>query len=512
MAGGRRARSLPGDPFTLRHFAAWAGRLILDTEEAWVLQPFQELFFGDLFERRPDGLPLFNECWQVVPEGNGKTTSIAGLSLYHIRFRRSGRVPWAASARDQAELGYSQAAGFVERSPSLRGQFKCLEGYRRIRCDEMGSRIQVFAADERTGDGIIPTLPICDELHRHKNLGLYRTWSGKLEKRGGQLVAISTAGEPGSEFEETREAIRQGAIEVERDGCFLRAVSPGIVLHEYAVPDDGDVEDLELVKEANPFSAITVETLRAKRAKPTMTAQHWARFTCNVPTRDVRSAITEGEWAKARTDERIPEGSSIWAGLDVAFKWDTTALVPLLPAARDRMLFGPATILEPPRDGSSLDPHLVEEALITLHELTPIDTLVMDASRAEQLAAWAEEELGCRVIDRQQTNTLAAVDYERFMGWLRQDWLAHSGDPGLARHVLNAIARMLPGGQTRFDRPVQSRRSSGQQDRRVIDGLTAASMVLSTAVAELFPDDEEESLAAFVFDPVAAAREAREAA
>jgi phage terminase large subunit-like protein len=72
------------------------------------------------------------------------------------------------------------------------------------------SRIQIFAADASTGDGVIPTLALVDELHRHKTLGLYRTWGEAGEARR-QMIVISTAGEPGSEFEETRERMRQSA-------------------------------------------------------------------------------------------------------------------------------------------------------------------------------------------------------------------------------------------------------------------------------------------------------------
>ena len=64
--------------------------------------------------------------------------------------------------------------------------------------------IQIFAADAGHGDGVIPTLAVIDEPHRQDNMDLYLTWSGKLGKRAGQLLLISTAGEPGSEFEETR--------------------------------------------------------------------------------------------------------------------------------------------------------------------------------------------------------------------------------------------------------------------------------------------------------------------
>jgi hypothetical protein len=50
----------------------------------------------------------------------------------------------------------------------------------------------------------------------------------------------------------------------------------------------------------------------------------------------------------------------------------------------------------------------------------------------------------------------------------------------MTRHALNAIARPLPQGDSRFDRPSQTRMSS-EQDRRVIDALTAAAMVHSLA-------------------------------
>jgi phage terminase large subunit-like protein len=119
-------------------------------------------------------------------------------------------IPIAASSREQAEIMYRQAEGLVSRSPELRPRFRAYDGYRRIKCLRTGGRIQVFAADDRTGDGIIPGgLALVDELHRHRDLKLYRTWRGKLEKRGAQLIAISTAGEPGGEFEETRDRIKK---------------------------------------------------------------------------------------------------------------------------------------------------------------------------------------------------------------------------------------------------------------------------------------------------------------
>jgi phage terminase large subunit-like protein len=492
----------PGDPFTIEHFREWAHELILDTGEPWTLEPFQEAFVADVF----DGVP---ECWLVVPEGNGKTTLVAGLALYHCEFRLMASVPVAASSREQAEIMYRQAEGFVLRSPRLyevvhspiqeaKGKnkvevprFQCLEGYRRINHFQ-GGRIQVFAADDRTGDGVIPSLGIIDELHRHRDLSLYRTWAGKLLKRGGQIVTISTAGEPGSEFENTRERIRQDAADLQREETFVRAYSGKVVLHEWAVPEKGDTDDVALVKRANPFSGVSETDLEAKRTSPTMTLAHWRRFVCNLPTRSENAAIQESEWFAAETEDRIPAGQSIDLGMDVAWKWDTTALVPYWHRDAEYRLFGVPQILTPPRDGTSLDPNEVERALVEIHDRNPIQTVVMDVSRAEQLGTWMEQEFGCTVIDRAQTNMFAVEDFDRFMEALRAGWLKHPGDQEFTRHVLNAVARVLPHGDARFDRPSQTRNSS-DQDRRVIDALTAAAMVHSLISAK--PPEKEPMLA-----------------
>jgi phage terminase large subunit-like protein len=483
----------PGDPFTPEHFADWATGLILDTGEPWQLESFQLSFVADIFAGYP-------ECWLVVPEGNGKTTLLAGIALYHCEYRPHASVPVAASSREQAEIMYRQAEGFVLRSPRLhepvtsaiqiaKGKTKTevprflpLEGHRRINHYE-GARMQVFAADDRTGDGVIPTLGIIDELHRHRDLSLYRTWAGKLLKRQGQIVTISTAGEPGAEFEQTREKIRQAAPE--HNGPFIRSVSGRIVLHDWAVREDEDPDDLEVVKAANPFSGVTIEGLQEKHDSDTMTVQHWRRFVCNLPTRSEFAAIQEAEWFAAQVPDDIPPGESVDVGADVAWKWDTTALVPLWMRDDHYRLFGNPKILTPPRDGTSLDPEKVEKALIAIHERTPINRLVMDTNRAEQLATWAERELGCTVVDMSQGIPVQVEEYERFMEALRQGWIKHSGDPELTRHVLNAVAKIQRGGDAIFERPHQSRRSVDEQDRRVIDGLKAAAMVHRVATLQV---------------------------
>ena len=263
-------------PFAFEHFVEWAGRLILDGGDPWEFEPFQLEFVDDVFGG-------YREAWFVVPEGNGKTTLLAGLVLYHCQHREAAAVAVAASSREQGGVLYQQAAGLVTRSgleatqtpdrPSEPGEFRCLKGHRRIRHDATRSRVQIMAADDRTGDGIIPTLCLLDELHGHKDLALYRTW---LDKRSAQLVVISTARVPGSDFEATREEFRRRAERLtrRRGSCFTRAHADGFVLHEWAVAEGADVHDLELVAQANPFSHVTPATLVEKHDSPSFTEGH----------------------------------------------------------------------------------------------------------------------------------------------------------------------------------------------------------------------------------------------
>ena len=473
------------DAFTLDHFEKWARRLILDTGQPWELEDFQRRFLTDLFEA-----PAESECWLILPEGNGKTTLLAGLALYGLRFAPDALIPVAASSRDQARIMYRQAKGFLRRS-QLDDQgywFEAFDGYRRIdlrgpgrtkRGDVFGS-IEVHAADADTGDGIIPyPFAILDELHRHRSLDLYETWRGKLDKRHSQIVTISTAGEAGGEFEETREKVRQQTEVMALEPGFTLCRSDRIVFHEYALEEGGDMEDMVVVKRCNPLPSITVESLGAKRGSPTMSVAHWGRFVCNVPMRSGSAAIQEREWHDAATAETIPADADTWVGLDVGWRNDTTAFVPFWWRDDEFRLFAPATIIEPPGDGSSTHPNVIKRAFEQLLSLYRVSTVVMDMNRAEDIAAWISDQ-GLLVVDRAQTVKPQSEDYERFMAALRQGHLLHSGDGGLRQHALNAVIRLLPGGGAKFDRPAESR-NKAKQSVRVIDALVAAAMVHSVA-------------------------------
>lgn len=453
---------------------------MLDTGEPWEPEDWQLDVLADIFAGT-------QQVWLIVPQGNGKTTLMGGFALYHADFTPSPWVPIAASSAKQARILYTKAEEFVQRTPHLRTRFKPQSGYLRILSIANGGwGIQVYAADKDTGEGIIPTLCLVDEPHVQKDLGLYRTWRGKLRKRHGQIVAISTAGEPGTDFEETRDKIRDNANVREQLGpCRWRYESNRIVLHEFKVPAPEQAKNLDLVLEANPLSTITRAELAETLDDDTLDyGEDWLRKTCNIPARSSKAAISDGDWDGAYTTERIPEGVPIYLGADFAWLHDTTALVPLWMKSEDFRLLGEATILEPPRDGTMLPVDDVKSAFLEIHARNPIEVVVMDKSKAEDVSQWLSDELGILVIEWGTGNQFAIRDYESFTEGLREKWIKHTGCKGLRRHVMNAIARKLPGDKYRFDRQSPSR-TAAKQDKRVIDALTAAAMA-HTAASEQF--------------------------
>lgn len=465
-------------PGTLAHFRQWTKGVILDTGEPWRLERFQSAFLRDYFAG-------FTENWLVVPEGNAKTTLIAGLALYHAQHTDSAFVPIGASSREQAEVMYRQAEGFVFRTPELQLHFKCQEGYRRIKCLSNGGRIQVFAADDRTGDGVIPTLALVDELHRHKDLRLYRTWAGKLEKRGGQIIAISTAGEPGAEFEETRALILRESKTTAR-GAHIRAEADGLVLHDWAVRDRDRANNMRVVAAANPLKVINADRLRKKRASKTMTDEHWARFVCNIPTRIWGQAIKPEVWDALAEPDLVPNRQAWSVGwIDLGWQIDTTAIGVLIWESQERRVIAGVKILEPPVDEADIVAALVARQ----REFEPIGWVYDPNAGGRQMAQLLDKgehphqgEVPFSFIEHSQDNAPMSLAAVRFDEAVRNGWIRHSGDPDLRRHVQNAVRKGLGGEKWKYDRPPDAR----GEKRRLYpnDALIGAVMGHSVAVAQ----------------------------
>jgi len=276
----------------LATFAAFCEcHLRLEDGRPLVLEPFQRRIFFDYFTGTTETIVL-------IPKKNGKSTLVGALALFHLVTTPDAECVVVAASREQAGILFSQAAGFVRRSDWLRERVKLT--MRELRSRDDSGRIRVLAADADTADGTICTLAVVDEVARHKSAELYGTLRDGLGPRGGRLIGISTAGDSeNTPLGRMREAAYK-LPEVKRKGAYryCRSANAAFVLHEWALEPTDDVEDMRVVKRANPASWQSIEALRRRFDSPSMTPWAWGRFGCGHWIAGEDSAIGAKEWAQ----------------------------------------------------------------------------------------------------------------------------------------------------------------------------------------------------------------------
>jgi phage terminase large subunit-like protein len=289
---------------------------------------------------------------------------------------------------------------------------------------------------------------------------------------------MSTAGAPGSEFETTRQTIKDQATDVVEDGAFVRAATERVVLHEYAVRGER-FEDMVAVKAANPFSKITVESLAEKRADPTMTDSHWMRFTCNVPAQtDTELFIDLDEWAALGDGAELELDAYVCLGADGSRTWDTTVIAHA-SALSDRIdvdcrVFSVRKdvahhVLHP---GGKVDFGDVEEYLISLFDrFSPLET-AYDPRYLERSMEIVDVRLPSSAVIAVEPHSKHARDaYQALFEAVADGRLRHRGDPVIAAHLANCTVE-------RDDRTREIRRLRKIDPRKPIDAVPALALAV----------------------------------
>jgi phage terminase large subunit-like protein len=405
-----------------------------------LLEPFQRRLLTDYFEGVRETLVLLSKK-------NGKTTLLAALSLYHLIVTPDAECVIGAASRDQATILYEQATGFVGRSEGLQRRVVTKSGYRQIRSRRDSGRIRVLAADVDTADGVIPTLALVDELHRHRSADLYGVFRDGLGPRNGQMVTISTAGDHElSPLGEMRAAARK-LPGLRREGHYLhvRTDDDSFAMHEWALEPDEDTEDLRLVKEVNPASWQTPELLAQRHSSPSMLPWQWARFACGIWMGAETWWLRPEMWQDAASAERLEPGDAIALGFDGSRYHDATALV----ACRlSDGLLQPLAVWEKPKGPGEWEVRSdeVDAQVEDAFELYRVERMYADPPLWQtEIDEWARR-YGSVVLRFQTSRTKMMAAVERFRTDLIAGAVVHTGDEALARHMLNAQIREARGG------------------------------------------------------------------
>jgi phage terminase large subunit-like protein len=458
------------EPPELDDFAGFCAELTLENGSRMTLEPFQRRMLADFFAGS-------TETAILIPKKNGKSTLLASLALYHLLVTPDAECVIAAASREQAEVMLRQARGFVRRNADLSGLMAIKQ--REIVSRDDDGRIRVLANDADTADGVIPTLALVDEYHRHKKPDMYGVFRDGLGPRAGQMLMISTAGDDeDSALGRMRAAARRlPTYEVEGPYRYARSSDGAYVWHEWALEHDSARDDMAVVKGANPASWQSLEALRRRHDAPSMTEWQWARFACGVWLQGEDTAIGPVEWAACGTDEDPPDLS--WRiGLDLGWKEDSTGIV-VHGLDEDGVAWVAAVrVLVPQRNGNALRKSAVLGILEELREEWGAGEVVLDPENDGEIIAQDLEELGFDVVAHSQKPAPMATAAERLYAAVREGKLRHPRNDELTRHALNAHAKRTDDGRWRFVK-------ENKQSRKVIDALIALAMVHNVAVDEL---------------------------
>jgi phage terminase large subunit-like protein len=436
-------------PPELGKFRRFAAALELEQGGPLIIEPWQLAALADYFEGVVETLILLSKK-------NGKTTLLAALGLYHLCSTVDAECVIGAASRDQATILYDQASGFIRRSTGLQARLAAKRGYREIRSRRDAGRIRVLAADVDTADGVIPTLALVDELHRHKSADLYGVFRDGLGPRDGQMITISTAGDHEASPLGVMRAAARRMPTLERpdgpDGRYLHARAPddSYALHEWALEDHDDVDDLRLVKKVNPASWQTIERLAQRHDSPSMLPWQWARFACGIWIGAEAYWLKAEVWAAAAMPVTLAAGDTVCLGFDGSRYHDATALV----ACRlEDGLIEPLALWERPARLPAaaeweVDGDEVDAAIADAFETYRVERMYADPPLWQtEIDEWARS-YGDQVVIRFPTNRTSRMmpAVERFRTDVVAGAIPHTADPDLTRHVLNAQIREARGG------------------------------------------------------------------
>ena len=243
---------------TCPHVEGELARLKRDgTRNLLVMSPWQIFVTVNIFGWVDyEDLRRFTYVYLEVAKKNGKTTWLAAVGLYmgFIDGEPGSHVYAAATTRDQANILFGAAKTMVEYSPKMRERFDITKQEYSIFQTTTNSSFKALSQDrDGSKDGFNVHCGLIDELHAHKDSGMYDIVSNGIASRSQPLLfAITTAGK-----DTTSVCYRERKIVV--------AILKGEAVHDryfgmiFSLDKGDDWKDSKIWSKANPNIGISVK-------------------------------------------------------------------------------------------------------------------------------------------------------------------------------------------------------------------------------------------------------------
>jgi phage terminase large subunit-like protein len=456
--------------------------------------------------RHDDGRRVVKTVFLMLPRGNRKTSLAAALSLLHLfgpETVPAGQVIFAASDREQAGIGFTEAANIVRMDKRLIGATKIYDAHnsaKKIAFPANGSALQAVSSDGRAQHGKTPSFVLIDEIHAWQGRDLWEAIRSGMGKRSGSLMVIATTAGRGNEnlgYDQYSYARRVASGEIDNPE-FLPIIFE-------AEPGD-NWQDESVWHKVNPGLKHGFPDLDGLRTMATE-AQHrpaerfaFQQFHLNMwqaASRDPLFDMATYDAGNVPLDLADLEALPCYLGVDMSVNGDLTAVVAAWRHDDGRIVIHPWFFVpgddlpaRAQRDGVPYEQWRDQE-LVTVIDGPVIEPAAVENQIRELCARFDVQEvafdphLARMTMQRLYDDGIPAIEFRQgpltmgpAIGDLERTvngrMIRHDGHPVLRHHFDSVVASRNDTGLVRMHK--------GKKTDR-IDGAVAAAMAVSRAVA-----------------------------
>ena len=311
--------------------------------QPFVLLDWQHDVLWDVYGTvKENGYRQYRTAYLEIPKKNAKTTTIAGLAVYHLTCDPpEGQIYCCAADRSQATLVYKAAVSMIEQDDDLQSILKITPSRKEIENRETGTVLKVLSAEAYSKHGLNPTVVIFDELHAQPNRDLWdvMTFGAGAARKEPLWWVITTAGDDpdrhsiGWEIHEQAMKIRDGEL-----------VDNTWYVKIYSADEDDDIFDEATWYKANPSLGHTIsvesvrqEALAAKNSEAAERLFRWLRLNQWISLKRVGwQSLTL--WDNTVADWSLSDlvGRTCYGGLDLSSTTDITAACYIFPPQKEQ--------------------------------------------------------------------------------------------------------------------------------------------------------------------------------
>ncbi|MDX0834001.1 terminase large subunit [Sinorhizobium medicae] len=302
------------------------------------LYDFQErMTMGIHGPRNPDGSRKVRTAFVMLPRGSRKTSLAAGWGLLHTigpEARPAGQAIFAASDREQAGIGFKEAANIIREDRRLVAATRIYDAHnsaKKIICRPNKAELLAVSSDGAAQHGKTPSFVLVDEIHAWKGRDLWEALKSGMAKVPDTLMIIATTAGRGQEnigFELYDYARKVATGEIDdpsflpiifeaetgddwRDETVWHKVNPGLV---HGFPDLGGLRTMAREAEHRPAERFAFQ-----------------QFHLNIWQAASRDPLFDMAVYDAGRDPNFDladlEGLPCWLGVDLSRSGDLTAIV-----------------------------------------------------------------------------------------------------------------------------------------------------------------------------------------